>query len=208
MIKKLIDEWKYFFTKHDWMLHKQVFIAILFIPVIYISGIVLYTVQKNNYLDTLYEEVVFAEKLLAGVQSAKSAEKYGVNENYVKDVLGDLSFLSVDRKNLALICSEVSDQNLFPKVKQRLSFLQNGNNKMDFISENLESGLLWSIVHPVQMNCMDIRKLITLVEGEPIGKFYPSPRRPKLHFLNLNINKLNKDQNNLYTVDLNILQKR
>ncbi|MCH9621130.1 MAG: hypothetical protein S4CHLAM20_05460 [Chlamydiia bacterium] len=209
MKKESFNKQLNFFKQTDWMLKKHFFIATLLVPVICLSAMALHIYKRNNYLKKLQEEVLFSENLVQNIKKASVCPKGSSCENYVETVLGHLRFLSEDRKRLSMICSEVSDNNLFPKVKERLSFLQSDQNKMSFYSEDGIQGKIWKLKSPVEMNIRDIKKLITLVEGRSLGEFYPNPSRPNIYFLKLNIKNADKKKPaNVFTVDLEILQKR
>lgn len=207
-MKKLQERLKAFFSRPDWILSKEFFFALLSLPVAFIAGLSIYMVYVQNRVESLSEEVKYVERLVQSVKKERAHNLQTINEDYVVNVLGSLRFLAEDRKRLSLICTETKDSNLFPKLKERLAFLQSGENSLVFESEERGEQTLWSLTKPVEMNCADIKRLITLVEGQSLGEFSPHASRPNIYFRRLNINRANKGPVNVFNVDLEILQKR
>jgi len=209
MKNRLYRKWVDSFKAPDWMLRKDLFALMLSLPVVYLALITLYTTRKISTLRAFESDVVYIEKLLHSHDKiAQNEPKNSIDHGYVKTVLQELTFLSEDRKQLALICSEVDNKDIYPKVKERLSLLQSGENQLAFNCYEKSDSSIWELTNNVEMNSQDLKHLITLVEGEVLGPFYPNPHRPNLYFSKFKYKQVNKDTTDVFTVDLQLCQKR
>lgn len=193
----------------DWMLKREIFVVILFIPAFYVFLMTIFAIGIKNNLQLLEDEIFFLESLLKqkGVKSAV-VSKNMVEKDYVEKVLQKISFLSDDRKWLAYLCSEVNQAELFPGVKERLCFLESPKNKLVFEKTETGEEITWKVKNPVEMNSMDIQRILSLVEGKAMKPFYPNPARPNLRFSKINIEGLHKGASGIYRVDFELIQKR
>lgn len=208
MRNTIISKIRAFFSRPDWMLRKEVFIIILCIPIFYVFIMVVFTTSSISNLKSLESEVVHLEKLLQNLGKQKNKDLANKEKSYIEKFIEPMKFLSSDRKQLALLCSQVEDKDLYSGIKQRLSFLQSGENTLRFVSTEHNNEILWNLKKPVEMSCIDIKKLITLVEGKAIEPFYPNPYRPNIYFSKLQFKRINKGSADVFTVDMQILQKR
>jgi hypothetical protein len=209
MKNRLYKKWVDFFKAPDWMLRKDLFALILCLPIGYILVIALFIRSGISNFRNLESDVVYIEKLLDSCEKVdQSDRKSTIDHEYVKTVLEELTFLSEDRKQLALICSEVEEKDLYPKIKERLSFLQNGCNQLKFSPQEKSDRVVWELKNKVEMNVEEIKNLLTLVEGEAVEPFYPNPHRPELYFSKVKLKRMNKGTTDIFTVDLQLCQKR
>ena len=199
---------KQFFLKPDWMLHKGFFFFILSLPIVYATAIGLFASRSMHFLQAFHTEVILLEKVLKNIDYAKSLPTEEVDKDYVKNFLGKLTFLSKDCKQLSLLCAEVDEKDLYNGIKQRLLYLENGDNKLDFVSKNSGEDLIWNTLHPVEMSYLDIQKLAAKVEGKSVGQFSPDPNCPNMFFSSLKLTKLEPRSTDVFTVDMQIIQKR
>ncbi len=209
MKNRLYKKWVDFFKAPDWMLRKDLFVLILCIPIAYILAIAAFTMNGTASLRELESEVVYMEKLLNSRGKVDQQDpNIGIDQDYVKTVLEELKFLSEDRNQLALICSEVDDKDIYPKVKERLLFLQNEFNQLKFTLYEKPGKVVWELKNKVEMNGEDIKRVVTLVEGQVMEPFYPNPHRPEMYFTKFKFKRMNKGATDLFTVDLQLCQKR
>ncbi len=205
----LYKKWIEFFKAPNWMLRRDLFALILCIPIVYILAIAAFIMNGISSLRGLESEVVYIEKLLNSCGKIDQQDpKMNIDHDYVKTVLEELKFLSEDRRKLALICSEVDEKDIYPKVKERLLFLENGLNQLKFNKYEKPEMIVWELKSKVEINSNDIKNLVTLVEGEALEPFYPNPNRPQMYFSKLKIKRINKGATDLFTVDLQLCQKR
>ncbi len=199
---------KQFFSRPDWMLHKGVFVFIVSLPILYATAIGVFASRSIHSLKAFQTETILLEKVLKNINYTKSLPSENVDNAYVKNFLEKLTFLSEDCKQLSFLYAEVDEKDLYNGIKQRLVYLENGENRLDFVSKNKGADLVWNILHPVEMSYLDIQQLVTNVEGKALGKFFPHPNRPNLFFSSLKFTKLEPRSTDVFTVDLQIIQKR
>lgn len=209
MKKSFLKDVNNFLKTPDWMLSRRAFTFLLSMPIVYIFGIIFFINNSTKKVQMLENEVAYIETLAKKcLPKEKSAVLTTIDPDYVMNVLGKMKFLSNDRKSLALLCTEVSHKDLYLGIKERLSFLEGEENQLNFIATDIEGRTIWTIKGRVEMSCKDIKKLISHVEGIPMEPFFPNPNRPDLFFSKIDLKRVNADYTDMYSVDIEIIQKR
>lgn len=198
----------HFFSKPDWILHKVFFVFILSLPILYGTLIALFTSNSIHSLNEFQKEVVLLEKVLKNINVEKIKQPTDVDDAYIEKYVENLSFLTEDSRQLSFLCAEVDDKELYSGIKQRLIFLESEQNKLHFTSTKKGDDIVWNTLHPVQMSFLDMQKLVTNVEGKPVGEFKANPNRPNMFFSLLKVTKLEHRSADVFTVDMQINQKR
>lgn len=99
-----------------------------------------------------------------------------------------------------------------PIIKKRLDFLLNENN-MVFTEGVVQSyphyqETVETLVHPVEVNIEDIKKILTKTEGVEMGSYKPGPNRPQLIVLEYKIDKKNHpDNNEVFVLSMKLLKR-
>lgn len=99
-----------------------------------------------------------------------------------------------------------------PIIKKRLDFLSNENN-MVFTEGVVQSyphyqETVETLVHPVEVNIEDIKKILAKTEGLEMGPYKPGPNRPQLIVLEYKIDKKNHpDNNEVFVLSMKLLKR-
>lgn len=98
-------------------------------------------------------------------------------------------------------------------IKKRLEHLTGSGNTMRFAEGVVQTFPQFqetteTLIHPVEVNVEDIRKILALVEGVEIGDYKPAPHRPQLIVLDFKIDKKkNTDKNEVFILNLKLLKR-
>jgi len=130
------------------------------------------------YIDKYVETLIFLEPELEGLQKLVN------NKNFAGDEL----------------------------VKKRLEQVSGGNS-MGFSEGVVQSTPVFqetteTLVHPVEINTVDLQKILSRIEGVPIGEFTPGPDRPQLIILDFKLDRKNvNDKNEVFILNLKLLKR-
>jgi ACT domain-containing protein len=97
-------------------------------------------------------------------------------------------------------------------IKKRLDFLTNSNTLI-FSEGVVQSYPLFqetteTLVHPVEVNVEDIKKILAKVEGVEIGPYAPGPNPPQLIVTDFRLEKKKvNDGNEVYLLNLKLLKR-
>ena len=104
----------------------------------------------------------------------------------------------------------------YKPIGERISFLKGEENKMRFEKTlTSDSGFFkenhFKLVHPVEMNCDDVKKTLALIEGVKIDKHLPNPLRPQLILTSFDL-KLKQEsngdiKNKVFIIDFDVMQR-
>ncbi len=195
---------KQFFSRPDLMLHKGFFALILSLPLLYVIAIFSFVSKSNSLLKELETETIFFEKLAQNFCTTKNLSQGQADQDYIKTVLEKSSLLCEDKQRLESLCASVEENDLYTGIKQRLSFLQSGENKLHFLCEDRGIEYVWKTAKPIQMSDLDIKNIVEKVEGDSLIH----PNRPNIFFSSIKIKQLEPRSTDVFTVEMQILQKR
>lgn len=131
---------------------------------------------------------------------------------YIDKYLETLVFLEPE---IELLQKIASDKNFADdeRIKKRLEFLTTQANNMVFSEGVVQSLPLFqetveTMVHPVEVNILDLQKVLARIEGVEMGGFGPSPNRPQLVITEFNLDKKKiADKNEIYSLNLKLLKR-
>lgn len=98
-------------------------------------------------------------------------------------------------------------------IKKRLDILTRSDNAMGFTEGIVQSTPIFqevteTLAHPVEVNINDIRHILCLIEGIPMGGCIPPPDRPQLIILDFKIDKKNiSEKNEVFSLNLKLLKR-
>lgn len=98
-------------------------------------------------------------------------------------------------------------------VKKRLEFVTGPGNSLLFSEGNVQSypffqETIATLVHPVEVNIEDIKEILTLTEGEPIGVFTPGTDRPQIIILDFKLDKKEVfEGNQVFLLNMKLLKR-
>lgn len=176
------------------LLHPFSWVVLAIIPCLFTIS---FYVKSAYKLDCLSEEALYLyekklscqkkvdleQKLLTQMKNADSA--------YLEKEIESLQFLQPEvQKIKALVHTEPNNEPL----KNRLHFLQDGQNHLHFRQQNFQRiGKFQEMEaiqdHPVEMNNEDLKQLLALLENRQIGNFAPKSGTPDLIVKNFELIK-------------------
>lgn len=140
-------------------------------------------------------------------------ENFKDSDHYYLDKhLETLKFLQPEIEGLHKLESNknyAGDEN----VKLRLDFLTGNANTLQFSEGNVQSfqyvqEISDTLVHPVEVNVSDLKKILSLIEGVNIPPNSPPADRPQLIILDFRIDKKEiNSKNEVYTLNLKLLKR-
>ncbi|NGX43099.1 MAG: hypothetical protein K940chlam7_01390 [Chlamydiae bacterium] len=131
---------------------------------------------------------------------------------YIDKHLETLSFLKPEIESLQKLVDNkyyAGDEN----VKKRLELLTGTGNALLFSEGSVEAYPFFqettaTLVHPVEVNLADLQKMLSLIEGVPVGPFKPGPFRPQLIFLEFKIDKKEASESNeIFLLNMKLLKR-
>lgn len=131
---------------------------------------------------------------------------------YIDKNLETMSFLDPELESMRKIQGDPNypdDEN----IKKRIDSLTGTNNMMVFTEGVVQSTPLFqevteTLVHPVEVDVDDLRKILCRTEGVSIGECVPSQDRPQLIILDFKLERKNISENNdVYQLNLKLLKR-
>lgn len=131
---------------------------------------------------------------------------------YIDKHLEVLTFLEPELEALQKI---VKDKNFTDdeQIKKRLELISGPGNTLRFTEGVVQKYPQFqetteTLIHPVEVNLPDIQKILTHIEGIPLGEFKPAPHRPQLLILDFKLDKKQlPDKNEVYSLNLKLLKR-
>jgi hypothetical protein len=131
---------------------------------------------------------------------------------YIDKNLETLSFLEPEIESLK---SMLNNPN-FPdddNIKKRIETLTGNGNSMVFTEGVVQSTPIFqevteTLVHPIEVNVNDLRRILCNIEGIALGDCVPTPDRPQLMILDFKIDKKNvSEKNEVFLLNLKLLKR-
>lgn len=164
----------------------------------------------SSTLETVQEQAILTEKKQS-LNNAVRLHYKDADHFYIDKQLETLAFLEPEIESLQNV---VSNRNFTEdvQIRKRLEFLTNGNTLV--FSEGVVQAMptfqetLESLVHPVEVNIDDIKKILAKVEGVTIGNYTPGLNRPQLIIIDFKLDKKQAlDNNEVFQLDLKLLKR-
>ncbi len=175
-------------------------------------------ISEKSSVDELKNFIELVE-VQALNREQKQAQNMAVRENfkeadhfYIDKYLESLDFLQPEADSLNILVNNkyfAGDE----MVRKRLDFLTGEGNTFLFTESNVQNYPFFqettaTLVHPVEINLSDLKNILTLIEGEPIGSFEPGPNRPQLIVLDFKLDKKEPTPNNhVFVLNLKLLKR-
>lgn len=165
----------------------------------------------HTTLETIQDQAFLTEKKqalnLAVRQHFRDADHF-----YIDKYLETLVFLEPEIETLQKI---VADQNFADddRIKKRLEFLTSSANGLVFSEGVVQSFPLFqetveTLVHPVEINVIDLQKILARTEGTDLGEFTPSPNRPQLVITEFKLDKKKiTEKNEAFILNMKLLKR-
>jgi hypothetical protein len=178
----------------------------------------LYFFSKQSSLDELSHRIEELQTLteqqekrqatnLAVIRHFQDADHF-----YIDKHLEVLTFLEPEVEALQKIAK---DKNFTDdeQVKKRLEYLSGPGNTLRFTEGVVQKYPQFqetteTLIHPVEVNMNDLQKILTFIEGIPLGSYKPAPHRPQMLILDFKLDKKQlPDKNEVYTLNLKLLKR-
>lgn len=207
-------EKKEFLTEVKRQFALQVFLSFV-CPVTLLSSFYFVFSQNQRFIEERIAKLEKKTSVLAKIHRNREEylQKYaGADPDFLSKYVEPVSFLSSDVKMLSEIQNSASTSQYKP-LQDRLLFLQGDKNRLRFKEiAKRENGSFYekqlAIIHPVEVDALDIGKLLSLIEGVEIGEFPRAYQRPDLQIQKIHlIKKENCEERELYTLDLELTQR-
>lgn len=183
----------------------------------FVFALVLFISEKNE--QEKLSEMLENLQHLAFIKEKKQALNLAVREHfhdadhfYIDKYLETLVFLESEIEQLQKI---IQDKNFADddRVKKRMEFLTSQANALVFSEGVVQTFPLFqetteTLVHPVEVNGIDIQKILARVEGLKINEFAPGPHRPQLLITEFKLDKKKvNDKSEVYLLNLKLIKR-
>jgi len=191
------------------------FLIAALLPVFFV--IVNFTTKMNaieelkKNLDTIHLQALIREKKQSLNMIVRKHYR-NADHFYIDKHLENLSFLKPEAEALQTIVNNkyfAGDET----VKKRLEHLKDQENKFLFSEGNVQAYPFFqettaSLVHPVEMNLNDLKKVLALIEGQPIGDNKSGPNKPQLIITDFKLDKKEiTDKNDILLINMKLLKR-
>lgn len=131
---------------------------------------------------------------------------------YIDKYLETLVFLEPEIEQLQTVMQHknfADDE----RVKKRIDLLTTDSNALTFSEGVVQTFPLFqetveSLTHPVEVNVLDIKKILSRIEGVKIGDFTAKSNRPQLLITDFKLEKkTNYDKNEVYLLNLKLIKR-
>lgn len=185
------------------------------LPLVFV--VFLFFSEKNEQeslsvaLENIQHQALIKEKKQA-LNLAVSQHFREADHFYIDKHLETLVFLESEIEQLQKI---VQDKNFADddRVKKRMEFLTSEANSLVFSEGVVQSFPLFqetteTLVHPVEVNSIDVQKILARIEGIKIDQFSPGPHRPQLLITEFKLDKKKvNEKNDVYLLNLKLIKR-
>lgn len=183
----------------------------------FVFALFLFVSQKNeieelqNSIELIQHQAFIKEKKQA-LNLAVGRHYREADHFYIDKHLETLTFLEPEIDQLQKI---VQDQNFAgdDRIKKRLEFLTGQANSLVFTEGTVHSFPYFqetseTLTHPVEVDSVDIQKILALIEGVKIGDFKPGPYSPQLLVTEFKLEKKKVNhKNEVYLLNLKLIKR-
>lgn len=183
----------------------------IFFTVFYLSGQITEADELKNSLILVETQAFNREKKQALNMTVKEHFK-GADHFYVDKHLESLNFLAPETESLQKLVNNryfAGDES----VRKRLEHITGPGNSLLFSESNVQAYPFFqettaTLVHPIEVNINDLKKVLSLIEGRKIGPHEPAPNRPQMIILDFKIDKKEASKNNeVLLLNMKILKR-
>lgn len=176
-----------FFQKKQWFSTSS-FIICSFILIFPFLLVTFHFILKKQEIGNLKERIdslkVLVKKKESFIKKEESILKqiHNSKSGYIQDSLESMNFLALERQKWQIF-SETIEPSL--PIKERVSFLEQGKNKLKFTTTEVSKNKLFQETEekqqtPVEMSEEDLKILLCYVEGTRIHPHIPKQESPQL----------------------------
>jgi hypothetical protein len=185
------------------------------LPLVFV--VFLFIAQKNQLeeLERNLENIQYQAFIKEKKQSLNLAVREHFREAdhfYIDKYLETLVFLEPEIEQLQKI---VQDKNFADddRIKKRLEYLTSQANTLVFSEGVVQSFPLFqetteTLIHPVEVNPIDMQKILARIEGVKVGELMPGLHRPQLVMTEFKLDKKKvNDKNEVYLLNLKLIKR-
>jgi hypothetical protein len=192
------------------LLISAAFLPLLFVMFYFMTEKAKLDELQNNLNDTEYLSLMREKK--QSVNIALRSHNKDADHFYIDKHLETLTFLEHEIDHLDKI---INNENFAEDeaIKKRFEFLTGSLNSMIFSEGVVQSHPLFqetteTLVHPVEVNILNVQQILSHIEGVEIGTFSPPPHRPQLIVLDFKLDKKNlNEKNDVFLLNLKLLKR-
>lgn len=131
---------------------------------------------------------------------------------YIDKNLETLHFLETELDELKKLTTNpnyIEDE----ATRKRYDFLNSKQNQLTFTESNVQTTPFFTevtetLLHPVEVNVSDLKKILSIIEGKEIDGFKPPPQRPQLQILELKLDKKTiRENNEVFDLNMKVLKR-
>lgn len=171
--------------------------------------------EEVDYVDNYLEDLQDQAQRVQNRQAANIAirEKYkGADHFYIDKNLETLQFLEPELEGLEKLTKNpnyIEDD----QIRKRLAFLKGKQNRLSFSESNVQTTPFFkevteTLLHPVEVNLSNLKKILALVEGREIGPFKAPIGRPQLLIVDFKIDKKSiRENNEVYDLNMKLIKR-
>lgn len=170
--------------------------SLLLVPFLFVLGHFFFyqrTVSPlKDHMEFLQEKVQRKEFLKKKEEKILNQITHS-NSNYLENVLGSLVLLASERQKWMLFSEQMEPSH---PMRERVSFLQSGNNSLQFVQTEKRKNALFQETeekqqHPVEMSEEDLKSLLCHLEGSQIHPHVPREGAPQILIKSFELEKKN-----------------
>lgn len=174
--------------------------------------------NQKSQLDEL-QQTVESIQHQAFLKEKKQALNLAVRQHFLE---GDHFYIDKHVETLVFLESEIeslqkimTDKNFADdeRIKKRLEFLTSQANSLNFAEGMVQTFPFFqeteeTLVHPVEINLNDLKKILSRIEGVQIGENSSGPHRPQLLITDFRLEKKKvQDKQEVFSLNLKLLKR-
>ena len=169
---------------------------------------------KLSMRKTHFEQIQWRGKRLVQTQKDRNEflEKYQqVDAYYLSHAIEQLVFLKPEIAALQVIYGHPTFQSC-PAVKERLTCLTQGKNRLVFVEQGRETSKFIQETHYqqqalIEVNAEDIKNILSIIEGVSIGPYEPLSFRPQLVLRRFDLKRESLLGRESYFLDMDLIKR-
>jgi hypothetical protein len=129
---------------------------------------------------------------------------------FLDQYIESVSFLQKEREEVQSLLFAFPNNS---SIQERLKFLTQDENKLQFIEENIRTSNLIKETdekqrQSVQMNESDLQQILCLIENIPVGPFEPHKLSPQFLIRDIQLKRISTPlQTEVFEVEMNLLKR-
>ena len=159
-------------------------------------------IERLHHRDELVQSTQQSEQIF--LEKIKRADRFYMNKH-----IETLPLLEQEVKKLQMLASHGDNES----AKHRLHALTKGSNQLQFQQVMMKKSDVIQETeiaqkHPVEMNELDLKRVLSLIEGKAIDYFTPEDRSPQLVIKDFQLSKKNTSgADHIYSVQMQLIKR-